>query len=88
MNRFIKSIIVVAALLLSGCYVYPSGVRYGIDIRSHVHDRNYYNKGYYYRNRPGYRHFYPGQHGGIRDFQHNRNFGQRYQGGFHRGHHH
>lgn len=99
MNRLIKSIIVATALLLSGCYVYPGGVRYGIDTRSHFHDRDYYNSGYIYRNRPGYRdfhsdqrrvypenrRFFPDHRGGMREFPHNRNFGQRYQGGHYQG---
>lgn len=96
MNRFIKSIIVVGVLLLSGCYVYPHGFRDGMEPRGNFYDQNYYNNGYYMNNRSGYRNGYSGYgYGrGMREHHHHHNgFGQYHQGGWygsgqHGGRHH
>lgn len=88
MNTFIKSITVVLALLLSGCYVYPGGLRYGgVGVYGTPHNGGYYDNSLGYRQ--GYQNLniYPGYRGNIgRGYYNNGNFnhrfGQNYPGGF------
>lgn len=81
MNKFIKSIIVVGVLLLSGCYVYPHGFREGMEPRDNFYDSGYYNNGYYMNNRYGYRNSYSGYGRGMRKHHHHNGFGRHHQGG-------
>lgn len=99
MNTFIKGIIVVAVLLLSGCYVHPGGVRYGVmGVYSYPYSSGYYRNGYNNGSqyRSGYQNTFPRQHHWERRDYHRHdngyrgnNFGGRrhWQGGHHSGHH-
>lgn len=101
MNTFIKGIIVILVLLLSGCYVQPWGYRHGYYDNSYnrSYSNGYYNSGYYNNGyRSVYQNTYPNRsweghehhEGGERHYDndgYSNRSGRNWQGGQQFGHH-
>lgn len=83
MKMLIKTLLIVVALLLSGCYVHPRTASYGVNVRSGAYDQGYYRNGYYndgyynngYRNNTSYHNTYHNRDQIIRDHRRPNNGG-------------
>lgn len=81
MSALIKSVAVVVALLLSGCYVHPGHVRYDVNQYSPpYYGRSFSNNGAYY-NRFSNSYGYAGRHRGVYGHHHYGNRAGQYRSG-------
>ncbi len=92
MKTLLKTLIIVALLLLAGCYVQPRGTGYAVNTRDSSYNNGYYSNRNGYSNHNGYSNDYHNGYSNrdrpIRDQRYRNDYHGNSSGQYHQDRHH